>query len=192
MAVFDPNVPQAINERNADRIVMVQNFNAISDFINRNHVDFNAPGFGSHKFVTLINLNNSIATVPINGSGIANNVTAGTQELEIYNKDAQRNLSSYCMTKSFPGNPGSTFLTNGFILKWGTATINQQLDQVTFPATNQLRFTTRCLIVLPVVVNNNMIANPGFITVEEMTTTSFQIWSESTNSYVINYIALGF
>lgn len=200
MAIFNPNVPQEKNERNADRIVMIENQNAIFDFINRNHNDLNAPNSGTHKFVTLTNHGNTVGAVPRSSSAIANNTNAGIQQIEIYDRDAQGNLANYTLTQSFAGSIGSTQLTNRFKLKWGTTTVTQQLETVIFPTINQIAFTQFCLIVLPVIVQNDSNPVSGNITIEGMSDTGFKIYRVAYDnddepffpgSYSLNYIAVG-
>jgi len=200
MAIFTPDIPQAKNQRNADRVLMIQNFNAVSDFMQKNHGNFNTGSQGFHKWVTLLNHDNSIGTMPNVSTGITNALISGIQHLAIWNKDSLGVAFNYSLTRAFPGSTGSTQLTNSFKLKWGTVTLSasEVNVRVTFPTTNQLEFLTECLIVLPIVLNSTNSDTNTWVTLISVDRLGFDIWqSERTTLSVssgitIIYIALGF
>lgn len=200
MATFNPTVPLSFADRNSDRAIMIQNQLAIDNFIDMNHVEFNAPGQGKHAYATLTNHGIQIDALPVISSGLVNNTLNGLQELVVAHKDANGNLFGFDMTTSILGTTGQSQLTNGFIIKWGNATtVNQTVDQL-----SAFNFTTAfpvaCLMLLPCIVYNPgfAIPTPSWLTVEQLEPEGFIVHAAGRTGGTINqtvnfnYIAIGY
>lgn len=117
---YSPNTPQFNDVPSSSQPQLLNNFQSISTFVNVNHVDFDLPDQGKHKWVSF----------PIQGSSPATNTTevalfsktsANTGNVELYmRKQNNGTLTSFTEQAAITSSSGWTYLPSGILMKWGT------------------------------------------------------------------------
>lgn len=134
---YTPNVPLAEQEINATQVPILNNFQAINELINVNHVGFNdSVNFGKHTYTSF-------------PAQISDPATTAT-EIALYSKSAAT-ANGIELFYRYPSNGtvvqlsgggstgisstnGSSYITSTILMKWGNATINPTGSTVvTFP-----------------------------------------------------------
>ncbi len=121
---FQRNIPQPGDLISVSQDNLLQNFQAINDSYNVNHVLFNLAGDGKHKFVEMPNQTAEPA-------GAASEITifsrfttlpaTGVVELW-YKRNAEANAFQLTGTNPTNATKGLTFLPGGLLLQWNTET----------------------------------------------------------------------
>ncbi len=127
---YNANIPQATDQLSQSQLDLLNNFTAINNWVQINHIGFNVANSGKHAFVqfTLQTVNPTL-----NGEiGLGNFFygLTGINELWISRFDAIPTRFTYPLTASvlstveFPGvnSLGFTYLPSGIIMKWGQTT----------------------------------------------------------------------
>ena len=193
---FSTSVPQASQTISSTQAPIESNFQAVSTFINANHVGFyDNVNFGKHTYTSF----------PIQGSDPATSST----EMALYSKASSdsngielfyRYPSSGTVVQLTGGGSGGLAATNGYALitstlmmKWGIATISTTgSTTVSFPTGGGIpAFTSSVYIVnFTPSANYTQSANGGYI--NNLTTTTFQFNAPSGGmSSTIYWLALG-
>lgn len=127
---YQPNIPQPTDQISQSQQDLLDNFTAISTLINVNHVDFNGPDQGKHKFLTFP----VQAMAPVFAAGEIGMynflyTVTGVDELFITN---QAGVTSPITAKE--GNQtGWTFLPSGLLIKWGVVNAAAGVSNHIFP-----------------------------------------------------------
>lgn len=132
MCAFQSNIPQPTDQLNISQVDLLDNFGAISTYVDVNHVPFGSADAGKHAFITFPV--QSVAPVFATGEeGLYNKVFATTTKSELY-VHKQYNASSTAdipftastLTLSAPvsGAGGWTYLPSGIYITWGRLTVN--------------------------------------------------------------------
>ncbi len=127
---YNNNIPQPTDQISTSQADILNNFAAISTYLNINHVDFNGADQGKHKWVTMPV---QVAS-PATGAGEVA-LFARTSTLSLVPEIAFRRESNGTViefTSSLSATIGWTRLPSGILLKWGNATANG-LTTYTFP-----------------------------------------------------------
>lgn len=113
-------IPQSTDIPSTSQSQLFGNFQAISTLVNVNHVDFDLPDQGKHKWVSF----------PLQGSAPATNTTevalfsqtsANTGNVELYmRKQNSGTLTSFTEQAAITSSSGWTYLPSGILMKWGT------------------------------------------------------------------------
>lgn len=123
---YTVNVPLS-NQRIDDTQENIQdNFEAIKDIFEVNHITFDDPGFGFHDFISLIdNLNNPISAVTSTELLIYNGNETRTEERQVYIRRSGRLdvpfTAQLSNTQKGDKIPGWSYLPSGLLLKYGNS-----------------------------------------------------------------------
>ena len=128
---YNSNIPQANNQLSVSQGDLLLNFQAISTYINVNHVDFNGADQGKHKFIQLPAQSAAPATLATEMALYTKNVT-GVPQLFLRRSN---NGTEINLTTSGAATNGWTRLPSGILLKWGTiaTTTFNLLETIAFP-----------------------------------------------------------
>lgn len=115
---FDPTIPQSSDTPASSQPQILSNFAGISTFVNVNHVDFDLPDQGKHKWVSfpeqfanVVTLVGEVALFAIQSA------ETGIAEL---NYRRANNGVIIPMTERSGTTSGWTMLPSGLLMKWGT------------------------------------------------------------------------
>lgn len=189
MTGYTSSIPQAGNDPADDQPLMLNNFGAINQWVNVDHVGFNTTGFGEHNVVTFNDNNVPALPTPIvsgNNVGIlfTNTVPAAgaINQLFYFAGDAAHSSNQYVAAAT-----GSTLALGGIIVKWGHPTLpGTGFDQaVAFG----VPFPTNCFAVIVTTTDRSITAGVvnNSITVNGFTATK----SSSGSALPIYYVAIG-
>jgi len=116
---YNANIPQPTDRKNDSQDDLLQNFTALSTFLNTNHVDLNAIGEGKHKFVEFPKQTSDPAAVTDEVFLFARESTYTANKVVLsYRQDSGADGKIYDI-----GDGGATagwsLLPSGLLMKWG-------------------------------------------------------------------------
>lgn len=187
---YDPTIPNPPNDPADDVSVMQTNAGSISTLIAVDHSGFNVSTGGTHKQVTFSS--NNTPTLPLTFP------TAFTQDPSTFtggaptdaqfffypeNADATTGTNQYILT----GN-GSTYLTGGIIIKWGTKAANATSTAVTFASA----FPNNCFVVNVTPLSAAAGLVPGnYPGATSLSTSGFTLTKNTAGALTYQYVAIG-
>lgn len=126
---YNPNIPQPDDELSQSQGDILDNFVAIQQLIDLNHVSFGAVGQGKHKFVSFP-LQNPAPTFDAGDEGLYNflNVLTNKNQLYVHKQkfvgtaEIPMTASSLDQAAATNNSAGWSYLPSGQVLVWGTAT----------------------------------------------------------------------
>ncbi len=122
MAPYDETIPQPTDTPAVSQPQLLGNFAAIDALVNVNHVDFDLPDQGKHKWVSMPD---QIAA-PTTAAGevaIFGFTSVETAATELFFRRPS-NGTQVPMTERDGTVAGWTMLPSGLLVKWGSATVN--------------------------------------------------------------------
>lgn len=193
---YNNNIPQPNDAISVSQGDILNNFAAISTFVNVNHVDFNGADQGKHKWVTM----------PVQGAAPA----TGGGEIALFSRTStltsvpemafrrDTNGAVIEFTSSAPTAIGWTRLPSGILLKWGNSSANG-LTTYTFPAGATIPAFTNIFSIQITTAYVNATDNPnGFVRLNNFVApyTTFSVFgSPRTTSgslaVTYQYLAIG-
>jgi len=135
---FTPNVPQAAQRISDTQTPINDNFQAITELIGEDHIDFNTNNFGRHKWVrfealvapgafdaTELGVYNQIyPTTAVNELYVHKLISGGTAEIPF--------TASKMSASTYPNcTNGWSYLPSGLLIKWGAQQANAATIAVT-------------------------------------------------------------
>ncbi len=135
---FNTNVPQAAQLIRITQQPIENNFQAINELINVNHVGFQDPiNYGKHTFTSLPSQGSSPTTVN-NEMSVFCAPSAGANPYEIYyrypNNGDVVQLTGSTGGSSSATTPGYTYLSSTVFMMWASASVSSSTSNViTFP-----------------------------------------------------------
>ena len=131
---YNPNIPQSTDIISQSQNDLLNNFQALSTYLNINHVDFNTADQGKHKYLTLpVQAGSPPIAFGAGEVALYSFLSPVTAKNELYvNKTNQVTVTqipataSILSTTSAPINntDGWTYLPSGMLLKWGNSNAN--------------------------------------------------------------------
>ena len=129
---YQSNIPQPTDQLNISQVDLLDNFSAISTYLDVNHVPFGSSDAGKHAFITfpVQTIAPSFAT---GEEGLYNKVYATTTESELWVHKQYNGVSTVdipftasTLSSSAPvsGAGGWTYLPSGIYITWGSITVN--------------------------------------------------------------------
>ena len=140
MTVYSNNIPQPTDRPADSQAELLNNFQALKVFVDRNHVNIVDPttntSEGKHKFVQMPNQGSAPTTNGTEGAVYVK--SAGGRSALFWRQ--QSNGTEVQMTNRVPqlSTDGYTFLPGGLLLQWGRVTATTTTTNISFPVT----FTT--------------------------------------------------
>lgn len=189
---YNPNIPQATDQISVSQADLLNNFIALSTFLNVNHVDFASADQGKHKFVSFPQQGSSPAT---SGTEVALycKVSPLTSVPELYFRNATSG-AEYEFTSYQPAVDGWTRLPSGILLKWGNVSANGA-TVINFPAGATIpSFTavSSAQVSVNTIGGGNVDPNT-FVTVNAISTTQLTVYGSSrtaTGAAAVNFTYL--
>jgi hypothetical protein len=122
MCPYDENIPQPTDTPAASQPQLLANFQAINTLVNVNHVEFDDPDQGKHKWVSMPDQAVAPATAAAEVAifGFTSPETGAT---ELYFRKPSSG-DQIPMTESGGTTTGWSMLPSGLLIKWGSATVN--------------------------------------------------------------------
>lgn len=189
---YNPNIPQATDQISVSQADLLNNFIALSTFLNVNHVDFASADQGKHKFVSFPQQASSPAT---SGTEVALycKVSSLTGNPELYFRDASS--SSDIEFTSF-GNSvdGWTRFPSGILIKWGNVSANGA-TAINFPVGASIPVFTAVFSAqaTPNTIGGGNIDPNTFVTVNAISNTQLTVFGSSrtaTGAAPVNFTYL--
>lgn len=113
---FQPDIPLETDLINVSQKDILQNFQAINNAWDENHVEFNTTNTGKHKFVEMPN-QTSDPSGDIDEMTLFSKEVAGVSELH-YKRNNEANSYQLTSTNPNPVASGYTFLPGGLLMQW--------------------------------------------------------------------------
>jgi len=122
---YQNNIPQATDALSQSQSDILNNFAAISTFVNVNHVDFASVDQGKHKFITFpVQVGAPVFAAGEVGLYNLLNGTTAQNELYLTNSSGTSYPITAAQTTGAPtATAGWTYLASGMKMVWGQATI---------------------------------------------------------------------
>lgn len=132
---YSTNVPLAAQKISATQQPIDDNFSAIAEWFNTNHVPFNSTNYGKHNLTSIVQEPSDV------------DPTTLSTEMSVYCKSVDGSINGYELFyrypssgsivqltgsagDSLPGGTGFAYINSNLLMKWGTFT-----SSLTFPAT---------------------------------------------------------
>jgi hypothetical protein len=190
---FNSNVPQPSDVLRNSQNDLLNNFQSLKAAFDTNHVTFDDPDAGKHKFITCPEQS---AAPSVAADNIAlyskNSALSGIAELFVKNESG----SEYEFTSSSAATPGWTRLPSGILLKWGTSSANGATT-ITFPTGAAIpAFTSLFTVLLTVSEPLAVIDVDQAITLRIWTITDFDVFASNRSTtgaapVDFEYLAIG-
>lgn len=138
---YQSNIPQPSNRLKDSQADLLENFQAIQELIDVNHVAFNTGDSGKHKWVTFP-VQGSAPSFDSGESGLFNATNATTTKNELYvHKPSFLGEVDIPFTASILSNTalascdyGWSYLPSGLLIKWGAVAGNASTVTINFQA----------------------------------------------------------
>ena len=193
---FSTNVPQAGQKINATQVPIQNNFQALNELINVNHVGFGDNiNYGKHNFTTFPLQASDPSTSSTEMAMYAKSTPGGPNLCETFIRYPSNGMISQ-ITGSSIGQGGAfvngwSLLPGNILMKWGQATgIVAGANTITFPTTGIPAFTTSIFIVTYTPASSYTLTAPtAYITGQ--TLAHFILNVPTTMSSTISWMAIG-
>ena len=194
---YSTNVPQAAQKISATQSPIMNNFQAIAEFVNVDHVGFtDAINYGKHNQTTLPFQASDPSTASTEMALYSKATPGGPNEGEIFYRYPSNGAIAQLSGSSAGGAGASTngwcVLPPSLLMKWGQATgIVPGANTIVFPTSGGIpAFTTAVYIVTYTPAANYTLSSPiPYITGE--TTLHFVLNVPSITSSTISWFAIG-
>jgi len=130
---YQSSIPLAGDLISVSQTDILNNFQAIGSAFPVNHVDFNQPNVGKHKFVEFPNQSGDPAGA-LSQMTLFSKVTAGLSQL-FYKRDASASSIQLTGVDPVGAQNGYAYLAGGIIVQWGFTNGPTDDVQVNFPIT---------------------------------------------------------
>ena len=193
---YTSNTPDGPNKISSTQTPILNNFQAINEFLDANHEPFNSINQGKHKFIIFP----FQSGVPVTISGQMSMYAASTSDAnnaEIFYTNPT-GVVGIPLTglgeSSLPATPGYAYLAGEVLMKWGIATgITTGANTITFPVSGSIPVFTSVSIVQYTPASTYTIPATGsagpYIT--NITTTNFVLNCPTTISSSVYWYAIG-
>lgn len=184
MSTYSNNIPQPDDDPTDSQNLILENFRAIFNAQNRNHVDFNdINNSGRHEVVEL--KEQASNPTPITGFGdLFVRDDSGTQNLYFLDKDSKE----FQLTNAFNADTnGEATLPGGLQFQWGTE--SGVLNEGTIPFNED--FNSPAFNVQISEERDNNAVRSLWISQGSITATNFKIRTTDTSGRIINWFAIG-
>ncbi len=198
---FSTNVPQANQKISATQVPISNNFQAISEWLNINHVGFSDDNnYGKHNLTTLQQVPGNI------------DPTTLSTEMSVYCKSVSGDSSGYELFARYPSNgaieqltgsagsplSGGTsyaYINSGLLIKWGTINVKTVPVTIVYPVGTGIPIFTTSVQIVQV----SQLCVPSLQIIQftpyNLTTTSFGIECGGSytfgSTYTLSWIAIG-
>lgn len=198
---YNENIPQSTDILSQSQADLLNNFQAISVWVNIDHVDFGSVDEGKHNKVTFV-VQSPAPSFAAGEIGLYNFLSPITAVDELYLVNsagtATQMSASILSTNANPGNnvSGWTYLPSGILLKWGNATANGN-TAFTFPVAGNIPVFTNVMSMQITTFANNVADTDTFVRLSGFTNVGFNAYG-SARSTVANvaasfqYLAIGY
>ena len=203
---YNPNIPQSTDFLSVSQGDILNNFTALSTYLNVNHVDFNGADQGKHKWVTFP-VQSGNPPIVFNAGELAVysflSPVTGVNELYI-NKTNQVTVvqntitASILSTSSAPANNSSgwSYLPSGILIKWGNGNANGN-TAITFPVAATIPVFNQVFSVQLTTYANSAADTNTFVRLSAFTTLGFNCYGSSRASVAaaagsFQYLAIGY
>lgn len=176
---FQANIPLATDLISVSQNDLKNNFGSVSTAFNVNHVDFNAAGAGKHKFVTMPEQGGAPGTVGNEMAMYTKKDGSNVNQLFLQRQTngTEIQLTPPVLGDPVNGNPGTSFLPGGLIVKWGTGSGSGN-GSVTFASLGLTDFPNSCFMVFAQPVNGGApTSDGGYVYTSSPTTSQFSFLS---------------
>ena len=189
---YNENIPQPTTNPSNDQPLILDNFKAISTVVNVNHINFDEPGKGKHKFLQMPEQSSAPATA-VNELGVYSKQSTLTAQAEMFIR-RESNGTEIEFTSFLGATNGWTRLASGILLKWGSGT-GSGITVTNFP--------TGATIPVFVSVFNGLVSvedtspSPNtFTTLRSISTTAITVFnskrtSSGADSATFRYLVIG-
>ena len=194
--VYTNNVPQGPNRIPATQKPINNNFKAINEILNVDHVGFNDANQGKHKHLTLP-FQGSVPVTTSNQMSIYSASTSDGNGSEIFFTYPTATTGTPLTglgNGALPAAEGWCYLAGSVLMKWGNATgITTDANIITFPVAVGVPVFTSVFIAQFTPSANYTIPAAGSIGpyVTSVTTTSFTLNAPTTISSSVYWYAIG-
>jgi len=192
MSTYTSNIPQPGDNPSQSQDQILQNFQSISTNNSVNHVQFNDPDQGKHKFLQMPE-QGSPPTTAANEAGFYSQESSLTGMTELVFR-RESNGSEIEFTGFQGATNGWTRLPSGILLKWGTGT-GSGISTTSFPVSANIPVFTAVYNALVTVGDSSPTPNT-FATLRGFTTTGITIFgssrtSTSSTKVTFSYLVIG-
>ena len=171
---YTPTIPAQDNNPSADQPLMKDNFAAIATVVNLNHVNFNDPEEGKHKFLQMPE-QSSAPTTALNEAGFYSRKSSLTSQTELVFR-RESNGEEIEFSGLLDAEEGWTRLPSGILLKWGVFTITGVEPKNLPVATNIPAFTDVFNIQISVIILTGQDLDRA-VTLQNFSTTSIDAYA---------------
>lgn len=191
---YNQNIPQATDQMSVSQNDLLNNFQAIYNAFNLNHVPFNSgsPIQGKHAFVEMPNQSSSVPSTIANEVGLYCNTSTYTTQPELFfakQLGSTAPIANYEISSSnYIQNGGWTRFPSGILIKWGTFnTGSGGTGTLTFPTASSIPAFGNIFGVLA--TSTSVI--PAKISISTLSTASCSVVTDIINASMF-YIAIGY
>lgn len=142
---YNSLIPQATDKPKDSQSQLLANFGGIKTLVDINHVTFDDPDEGKHKFVTFPRQGAAPATAATDFAVYSKLSTLGALETELFVR-RQNSGTEYEFTSSLQTNDGWTRLPSGILIKWGRSS-GSGLATYTWPVAATIPVFSTCFNV---------------------------------------------
>lgn len=196
MRTFTNNIPQAGQTIASTQDPILQNFQAINELINVNHVGFsNTDDYGKHNFTSFVAQVSDPVTV--DQMALYSKLSTDTNGIELFkrypNNGAVVQVTGFSGSGTGATNPGYGYLSATLMMKWGIATgISPSTSNViTFPTAGSIPAFTSAPLTVYFVPNVNYTCVQGSNYVSASTTTNFTLVTTTSFATSVYWMAIG-
>lgn len=185
MSIFTPNIPAAANAPSADQPLMQNNFDALQNAQDKNHMPLSdTVNRGLHKFVEMP-VQVGAQTTAVGEGELHTQTVGGTSQL-YYSRDNSAGTLVQLTTAIVPSvaTSGYSFLPGGLIIQWAQVTLTGS-GIATFPTA----FPTAALFVNASPFNSSAGSADWYVSTWNATTVTF---GGTSNGMRFTYIAIGY
>lgn len=177
---YNNNIPLANQPLNTSQADILANFAAIKTLIDINHVTFDVPDQGKHKFVSFP-LQSAAPVFGANETGLYNKVYATTVKDELYvhkevfggTVDIPFTASTLSNTSPVNTMDGWTYLPSGLLLKWESISGN---GLTTITTSTGPAFTNIFSVLLTVTNPSTSDSNTAVTLVDILSNTQYRVF----------------
>lgn len=196
--VYTNNIPQATNKISSTQKGIQNNFQAINEFFNVNHVDLNDANAGKHKFLTLP-FQGSLPTTTSSQMSLYSASTSDGNGSEIfftYPTAVTGTPLTGLGGSSLPAATGYAYLGGSVLMKWGTATgITTGTNNIIFPVSASIPVFSSITTVQFTPASTYTLHSPALFVqgpyITNVTTTGFTLNSPNAISSSVYWYAIG-
>lgn len=194
---YQANIPQATDTLSQSQIDILNNFGALSTFLNVNHVDFASSDQGKHKFVTFP-VQGSAPVINVGEIALFNALSSRTSKDELYLVNSLGATVPITESQQVTGSAGWSYLPSGVLLKWGNGSATG-LSNITFPAGATIPAFNSIFTIMVTTAYVNASDGDGFVRLNNFLApwTQFSVYAShrtSTGSFgpvSFQYLAIG-